>query len=328
MYLKYFLSVSISLLLGIIVVFWLRKISLKYKVLVSSGTPLIGGIAMGVSFLFTCLFIFSLYKNLPREIVAILSASIIILIAGIIDDFRELSVMIKFVVQILATVLVVSFGVRTNIVYIGTFLNIIITFIWIIGITNAFNLLDIIDGLSGGTALIVGLAFFIITLFNADVNTAVIILSLLGAVSAFLIYNFPPAKIYMGNTGSHFLGFVLSAVALVISYASLERKIALLSPIFILGFPIFDTLFLIFMRLGRKKLPFKKTKDHLAMRFAALGYSRRKTLFIMLGVCLCFASGGVLLTRVSNLIGIIIIVVSVLIILLLSKKMNNVVIDG
>jgi UDP-GlcNAc:undecaprenyl-phosphate GlcNAc-1-phosphate transferase len=114
----------------------------------------------------------------------------------------------------------------------------------------------------------------------------------------------------------------------MIRYATLEKKIALLSPMFILGFPIFDTMFVISMRLGKKKLPFKKTKDHLALRFSALGYSGKKTLFIMLGVCLCFASAGVLLSQVSNLWGIIIIIFLFLLVFLLTKKMNNVVIDG
>lgn len=328
MYLKYSLTILISLLLGIIILFWLKKISLRYKILVPHSIPFIGGIAMGISFLFTCLFVFSFYEGVSRQIIGILLASFIILIMGIIDDLRELSVMVKFLLQIFATALVILLGVRTKIIYIGSFLNIIITFIWLIGITNAFNLLDIKDGLSGGCALIISMAFFVITLLNKDVYAAVIILSLIGSVSSFLIYNFPPAKIYMGNTGSHFLGFILGAIAIIIRYATLERKIALLSPLLILGFPIFDTLFLISMRLGKKKLPFRKTKDHLALRFSALGYSSKKTLFIMLGVCLCFAFGGVLLTRVSNFLGIIIIVISVSIIFFLSKKMNNVVIDG
>jgi UDP-GlcNAc:undecaprenyl-phosphate GlcNAc-1-phosphate transferase len=325
---KYFLTILISVLLGIIGLSWLRKFSLRYKILVPNGIPFIGGVAMGISFLFTCLFVFSFYKSLSNQIIGILFASFIILIMGVIDDFRELSVTIKFLLQILATALVILFGVRTNIVYIGNFLNIIITFIWIIGITNAFNLLDIKDGLSGGTALIVSLAFLVITSLNGDINTVIIILSLIGAVASFLIYNLPPAKIYMGNTGSHFLGFVLGTIAITISYAPLERKIALISPILILGFPIFDTMFLIFMRLGKKKLPFKKTKDHLAIRFSALGYSGKKTLFIMLLVCLCFASGGLLLSQVSNFFGIIIIIFSFLLVFFLTKKMINVVIDG
>jgi len=128
----------------------------------------------------------------------------------------------------------------------------------------------------------------------------------------------------MGNSGSHFLGFVLAAIALVISYAPLERKIALFSPLLILGLPIFDTAFLISMRIIKKSLPFKKSNDHLALRFLALGYSRKKTLLIMLTLCLFFSLCGILVSLVSNLSGITIIVFVGLVSLALTKKMSRV----
>jgi UDP-GlcNAc:undecaprenyl-phosphate GlcNAc-1-phosphate transferase len=299
---------------------------LRHKFLIPEDIPLVGGLSIGISFVITSLLFFLLQKSLPPNIKGVLFSSSIILLVGIIDDFRELSVVVKFFFQILATSLIIRFGVRTNIVYIGNFLNILITFIWIIGITNAFNLLDILDGLAGGIAIIVSLAFLIIALINNDINSAILILALIGVVISFLIYNFPPAKVYMGNTGSHFLGFVIGTLAMIISYAPLERKIALLSPIIILGFPIFDTLFLILMRIGKRKLPFKKTKDHLAMRLSALGFSFRKTLFILLGVCSFFSFAGLLLSQVPNIYGIIILMFLVIIVFALTKKMLNVVI--
>ena len=288
------------------------------------GIPLIGGIAMGLSFIFTCLLWFSLHKGLSQEARGIIVTSFIMLIFGAIDDRRELSVLAKFLVQIIATSLLIFFGIRTQIVYIGNLSNIIITFIWVLGITNAFNHLDVIDGLAAGTAIIVSLAFFIISLSNGDIKTAILSLSLAMAALSFLIYNFPPARIYMGNSGSHFLGFVLAAIALVISYAPLERKIALFSPLLILGLPIFDTAFLISMRIIKKSLPFKKSNDHLALRFLALGYSRKKTLLIMLTLCLFFSLCGILVSLVSNLSGITIIVFVGLVSLALTKKMSRV----
>ncbi|GAH05852.1 unnamed protein product, partial [marine sediment metagenome] len=120
------------------------------------------------------------------------------------------------------------------------------TFLWIIGITNAFNHLDILDGLAGGIAVISSAAFFLIALSNANLGVAIPALVLVAVTLSFLRYNLSAAKVYMGNSGSHFLGFTLAAIALGISYAPLERKIALLSPLLILGFPIFDTAFLTF----------------------------------------------------------------------------------
>jgi len=290
------------------------------------GIPLIGGIAIGLSFVLASTLSLSLYRGFSKEIIGIIIASFMMLIFGVIDDLRELSISAKFLVQIIATSLLILFGIKTQIVYIGDLANIIITFIWVLGIANAINHLDVVDAVAAGTAMFAGLAFFVISLFNGDIKTAILSVALVAATISFLIYNFPPAKIYMGNAGSHFLGFVLAAIALVISYAPLERKVALLSPIVILGLPIFDTAFLILMRTIKKSLPFKKSNDHLALIFLALGYSKKKTLLTMVSLCLVFSVSGVLLSQVSNLLGIGIIVVLVLMSLVLTIRMGKAVV--
>jgi len=283
---------------------------------------------MGLSFILSCLVGFSLYGGFSPQVRGIIIASSIMLIFGIIDDWRELSILTKFLVQIIATSLLIFFGVRTQIVYIGNITNIIITFIWMLGMINAFNHLDVIDGLAAGTAIIVSLTLFTISILNGDIKTAILSLSLACASFGFLIYNLPPARIYMGNSGSHFLGFTLAALALIISYAPLERKVALLSPILILGLPIFDTAFLISTRIIKKRLPFKKSNDHLALRFLALGYSKKKSLLIMLTSCLFFSLCGILASQVSNPFGIVIITFVVLLSLILTKKMVKVTVNG
>jgi UDP-N-acetylmuramyl pentapeptide phosphotransferase/UDP-N-acetylglucosamine-1-phosphate transferase len=132
----------------------------------------------------------------------------------------------------------------------------------------------------------------------------------------------------MGNSGSHFLGFSLAAIALGISYAPMERKIALFSPLLILGFAIFDTAFLILMRVRKARSIFKKSNDHLALRFLCLGYSKNRALLFMLSLALFFSLSGVALSQVSNSLGIIIIVLVVMVGLALTKKMGRVSIDG
>jgi UDP-GlcNAc:undecaprenyl-phosphate GlcNAc-1-phosphate transferase len=265
-----------------------------------------------------------LYRSLLQEIKGIIIASFIMLVFGIIDDWRELSILAKFLVQIIATTLMIAFGVRTQIAYIGNLANIIITFIWVLGISNAFNHLDVIDGLASGTAIIVSCAFFIISFLGGDIKNVILVLALSGAIFSFFIYNLPPAKIYMGNSGSHFLGFVLAAIALAISYAPLERKVALLSPLLILGFPIFDTVFLILMRLKQGRSVFKKSNDHLALRFLKMGYSKVKTLKAMLSLCLFFCLCGIVVSQVSNQWGITTIAFVVLVIFVLTKKMGKI----
>jgi len=111
----------------------------------------------------------------------------------------------------------------------------------------------------------------------------------------------------MGNSGSHFLGFILGAIALLISYASMGRKTALLTPLLILGFPIIDTTIIVLLRLGKGIIPFKKSNDHLALKLLSLGYSKNKVLMIAFSWCLFFAICGVLLSKVSSLLGMFII---------------------
>jgi len=324
MLINYLFIVLSSFLAGVVFVFLLRKFSLKYKILVPQGIPLIGGIAMGLSFIIACLVGFSPYGSLSQGAKGIIIASFIMLVFGVIDDWGELSILAKFLVQIIATALLIFFGIRTQIVQIGILANIIITFIWVLGITNAFNHLDVLDGLCSGTAIIVSLTFFAISLLNGDIKNVILALALSGAIFSFFIYNLPPAKVYMGNSGSHFLGFTLAAIALFISYAPLERKIALLTPLLILGLPIFDTGFLIFMRIRQGRSALKKSNDHLALRFLKLGFSKNKTLLSMLIIALFFSFCAIVISQISNFFGVVIIAFVLLVSLVLTNKMARV----
>lgn len=328
MLINYVAIVLGGFLLGIFFISRLKKFSLSYNLLIPKGIPLIGGLGIGSSFILVALPSFFLYSGLSKQLVGVIISSTIMLVFGVIDDWRELSVWAKFLIQIITTSLLIVFGIRTQIIYIGNLFNIIITFIWVLAITNAFNHLDIMDGLASGTALIVSLSFFIISLLNGDIKTVILTLSLIGTILSFLIYNIPPAKIYLGNTGSHFLGFVLAAIALVISYAPLERKVALLSPLLILGLPIFDTFFLILMRIKKGKLIFRKSNDHLALRFLSRGYSKKKSLLFMLLLGLFFSLSGVVLSQVANPLGIIMVIFVALVSLIIAFRMSKIAVNG
>ncbi|MDD5097389.1 MAG: MraY family glycosyltransferase [Candidatus Omnitrophica bacterium] len=285
------------------------------------GIPLVGGLGIALAFILGSLGGLFIFKVISKEITGILLASTAMLIFGLFDDRKELSIKTKFIVQIIASTILILSGVRTNIIYIGTLANIAITLIWVIGITNAFNHLDIMDGLAAAVAVIVSGVFLAAALINQDIKSLILALALLSGVFSFLIYNLPPAKVYMGNSGSHFLGFVLSAVAIVISYAPMERKIALLSPILILGFPIFDTVFVSILRLKKNILPFKKSNDHLALLFLRLGFSKNKALGAMLLLTLSFSLSGLALMKVSNLSGMILILVIVFVSMVFINRM-------
>lgn len=303
MSINYFVMALAAFFLGLVAINSFRKLALRSKALMLKGVPLSGGIGIGIVFIILSFLALYSYKVSSTLAIGVLVSSGIMLILGLLDDLREMSIISKFLVQIAATALLISFGVRTHIVSIGNAANILITFIWVLAITNAFNHLDIMDGLAAGVAIISSLGFFIISVINQDARSAAISLVLAGALFSFLIYNLPPARIYLGNAGSHFLGFVLAAIALIISYAPMGREAALLSPILILGFPVFDTAFVILKRINKKKIPFKKSDDHLALQLLRNGYPKNKTLFLMLSLCAIFVFSGIALSKVSNICG-------------------------
>lgn len=325
-----YLFVSINgFLLSALFVFLLKRIGLRYNIMKSKNIPAIGGIGIGLSFMIVSLTVFFLQNAaISQKIIGVFLSALLMLIFGIIDDCKELSVSAKFLTQIIATSLLVVLGIRTNIMYLGLFPNLIITYIWFLAVTNAFNHLDILDGLAAGVVIIISLSFTVIAHLDNQGIIVIISLALASSALGFLIFNFPPARVYMGNNGSHFLGFVMAATALLISYAPLERKIALFSPLLIMGFPIFDTCFLILIRLKKRREIYKKSNDHLALRFLKLGYSKKKALLIMLLLGIFFSFSGIIVSQVSNYFGISIIFFVALISFFIAKRMSSVATDG
>lgn len=306
-------------------IFLFSKISHRNNFLVSRlGVPLTGGIGLGCAFFITGVVALEVLRRLSLQSAGVFAASFIMLIFGAIDDRWELSVQAKFLVQLIATALLVYSGTRTRIVFLGDALNVLVTFLWVIGITNALNHLDVIDGLAGGISLLVSHAFFVIAVLNNDIETAVFALTVAACSFGFLVFNLPPAHVYMGNAGSHFLGFLLAAIAVMLSYAPAQRVVALFSPLLILGFPIFDTAFLILMRIKKERSIFRKSNDHLALRFLKKGYSKNHALLSMLGLSFLFSSSGIALSRVSDAAGLVIIAAVGLVSLLVARDMGKV----
>lgn len=293
--------------LSFVLVLVLRYFSQRYSFLQFKEIPLVGGLAIGIGFLaasFTGAYIF---KDISQESVSIICASLIMLIFGALDDWRELSVIRKLTVQIIGVSFLIFSGVRTHIAGIPEVANLFITLIWVIGIANAFNLLDVADGIASLSALIIGLTFCILSYWTHNMGSLILSLALVGSNAGFLAFNLPRAKIYMGNSGSHLLGFVLASIAIVISYAPLEKRVALLSPVLILGLPLFDTSFLIFMRLKNRRAIFRKSQDHIAIRLIQGGYSSRKTLLIMGVLAVFYSLSGLLVSQLANIYGMVII---------------------
>ncbi|MBO8159730.1 MraY family glycosyltransferase [Thermosyntropha sp.] len=264
--------------------------------------PRLGGVGIFTAFMLGILFM----QDLPFAFRGIIYGGIIIFLVGILDDMYQLSAWIKLIGQIAAAAMAVYCGITVDFVTnpfdgllnLGV-LSVPVTLLWIIGITNAINLIDGLDGLAGGVSLIAALSLGIIALLKGNMPVFYVSLLLVAAISGFLPYNFHPARTFMGDGGSNFLGFVLACLA-VMGTAKGATAISLFLPIVILGIPIFDTCFAIIRRVNKGTPIFKPDKEHLHHRLMALGLSHRKCVLVIYGISGVFASVAVLLSFTSS----------------------------
>lgn len=284
--------------------------------------PSLGGLGIYVTFLiFISLHPSFLFLKITQ---GILIGGTFIITLGFFDDKIEFTPLTKIIAQFLVALVLVYFGIKTEVIYLSSFLNLLITVFWVVVITNALNLLDIMDGLCGGISLIIALTFFVLALIGKNLFVAAIAISLAGSLLAFLRYNFPPAKIFLGNSGSLFLGFIFSVMAISLKYAPSGRHIALFTPLVVLALPFYDTFFVALMRFRTKKSIFLKTKDHLAMRFLQSGCSAKGTLYRMFILSAGLSLGAIAISLSSDLIGLIVLALLIISLGVLTKKMAEV----
>jgi len=264
--------------------------------------PRLGGMAIFISFLLG-ISILGLYRG---PFTGIILGSCLIFLVGMLDDILQISAWIKLVGQIAAAVTAVYFGVVVNFVTnpfdgmlnLGLF-SIPLTILWIVGITNAINLIDGLDGLAAGVSAIAAATMGIIAFMQGQLEVGLASLVLVAAVLGFLPYNFHPARTFMGDGGSNFLGFILACLA-TMGTAKSAALISLLVPLVILGIPILDTLFAIVRRINNRAHIFMPDKDHLHHRLMALGMSHRHTVLLIYAISLIFGAISVTLTFVSG----------------------------
>lgn len=229
------------------------------------------------------------------------AASLVILVLGVVDDRRKLSATFKLFVQTLVATGVAVWGQRLQLFDAPPLVSVAVTVVWILAVTNAFNLLDHMDGLSSGVALLAGSAFLVVAWQTQQFVLASLLVPLLGACAGFLIYNFPPAKIFLGDAGSLFIGFWLSCLTISFTfYDASYRLFTYFVPVAVLAVPLFDTASVVLIRLLRRKPIFEGDTNHLAHRLTALGMSRRAAVLTVYALTLAAGISAVLLYYVDQ----------------------------
>lgn len=258
--------------------------------------PRLGGLAIFIGFVIAVL----LFADVNRQLRGILLGGCVIVAVGVVDDSHPLGAGIKFILQIVAALIAVWHGVLIEMIanplpfgdhyWDFGIMSVPITVIWIVAVTNSVNLIDGLDGLADGVSTIAALTMLIIALLMGDMEMAVICAALVGGCIGFIPYNRNPAKIFMGDTGATFLGFVLATVS-VTGLFKLYAVISFVVPFIILGFPIFDTVSAFTRRIMKGQNPMKADRSHTHHKLIDMGMNQKQavaTLYmvaIVLGLC-------------------------------------------
>ncbi len=262
--------------------------------------PRLGGLAIFYGFLIA----FLCFAKLDQQMRGILIGALIIVGVGIIDDVKQLRALNKLAAQLLAAVIVVIHNVRITAISVPSFIvdggvlqlgifAVPITIAWVVIVTNAVNLIDGLDGLAVGVSSIASFSLFFIAILAGEQNVAIISAAMAGGCLGFLPYNFNPAKIFMGDTGSQFLGYMLS----VICIQGLFKGYVIISfiiPLLILGLPLFDTLFAIVRRALNHQPIMGADRGHLHHRLLDNGFTQKETVAILYVITLVLGLSAVL----------------------------------
>ncbi len=264
-----------------------------------------------------------LLEVLPR-LLLILGTSSGMMVVGICDDVFKTSFSYKwkFLGQLIAATVLVMGGIRTEFMP-REWLDILISIVWIVGITNSFNLLDNMDGLSAGVATIAGMVFFFITFIQGQIFMAAILAALTGAVAGFLIYNFNPARLFMGDSGSLFIGFIFGALTLLSSYRipGSRSLMPVIMPVLILSIPLYDTFSVMFIRWREKRPIYIGDNSHFSHRLVALGFTQRGTVLFIYLVALCVGCGAALLPYIPVWGSVLVLIQTIIIYILITALM-------
>jgi UDP-GlcNAc:undecaprenyl-phosphate GlcNAc-1-phosphate transferase len=323
------LSLSISLILIPLV----RKVSFKVgRVAIPrtdrwhrSPTPALGGVGVFLAFSLGILMMILVSPTTPSLAMrwSILLGSGLMFLLGLIDDFKRLSPPMKLSGQILAATLVIFFGRNTINFFPWPIANIILTFFWLVGITNAINLLDNMDGLAGGVALIASAILSYFFWGGQNMDLWLLVTCLAGGILGFLFFNFPPAKIFMGDSGSLFLGFTLASLSIARRTQASNVFAVVMVPTLLFLLPILDTALVTVTRILRGQSPAQGGTDHTSHRLIAFGLSERQAVFVLYGVALISGVAAVALENLDYDLSLVLIPILLIVLSLLTAYLGR-----
>lgn len=334
LFLGFFITIIASLILTPII----KKIALKYDIVDvpdsrkahSGKKPYLGGIVIFISFFIGY---FIILPDHPHQI-AIIIGAFIILITGLFDDFFNLKPVYKLIGQASAAIVIIQSGLvidKITVPFFGTVyldnLSVIITLLWIIGVSNAINLIDGLDGLATGVSTIALFSIMLTAIIDYRFAVALICILLIGSNLGFLYFNFYPAKIFLGDAGALFLGYMIA----VISMLGLFKNIAIFSfiiPLIILAVPIFDTVFAIFRRLKRGQSIMSADRKHIHYQLIDKGFSHRGAVLLIYAFSFALGMLAVSLNYTSAFKASIVMFILVLLIIHIIAEIVGLVMNG
>lgn len=271
--------------------------------------PRLGGLAIYIGYMVSLLYSVKDISSVKGLIIG----SVILVAVGIWDDVKQIGPKTKLLGQIVAASMLPIFDNAIHFISIGDhmlyleYLSIPLTVFWIVGFTNIVNLIDGLDGLAAGISLIACIAICIVTLQMGQVDLACITLALAGAACGFLRYNFNPAKIFMGDTGSMLLGYTMAAIS-VMGSVKTAATVGLVVPVIVLGLPILDTLFAIVRRRINGRPVFQPDKGHLHHRLLAMGLTQKQAVLLMYAITAVLGCVSIVAAKANFTIGLLLVV--------------------
>ncbi len=309
---KYLIPFSVSLLLSLVITPLIIRLSNKYGFVVEpredrwhkKPTAMLGGISIFLAFLIPYLIL----VPLDKLAIGILICMSIIFLLGLFDDIFGVKPQWKLLIQFCVAIIAVFFGITVRIIP-HPWIAIPLTILWIIGITNALNILDNMDGLAAGISFVVSSSIFIYSLSYNLFLPAILSIILAGSTLGFFRYNFNPAKLFMGDCGSLFLGFTLSLITIIGTWRTATNLIlVLMVPLAIMIIPIFDTALVTFNRTSHGRTMFQGGKDHSSHRLVFLGFSEKRAVLILMAISALFGLSTIVFSKLNFYLAVLILI--------------------